>query len=66
MKRWIWREPILVKDEESLADAVGRMIDRRIHRLYQVDENRKPVKVISATDVIALFVKELQEAPETQ
>jgi CBS domain-containing protein len=37
--------------DSTLRDVVGLVNDARIHRVYVVDEQRKPVGVVSLTDI---------------
>ena len=37
---------------DTVAAALARLVARRLHRLYVVDGNRKPVGVVTLTDVL--------------
>jgi CBS domain-containing protein len=37
--------------EKSLVEVMNRINETRVHRLYVVDEQRKPVGVVSLTDI---------------
>jgi len=46
-----------ITPKTSLYDAVQMMNKQRIHRVYTVDEQKKPLAVISFTDIL----KEMNE-----
>ena len=41
----------------SLRDAARRMVDSRVHRLITTDEAGRPVGVLSAIDLVTLFLE---------
>ena len=49
---------ITVSIAASLHEAAHRMRDARVHRLVAVDEDGRPVGVLSATDFVKLFADE--------
>jgi len=46
------KEPVTIKRGSSLGDAIARLVENKIHRVYVVDDNNKPVNVISLTSVM--------------
>ena len=42
----------------SLAECIKRMVSSRIHRIFVVDADLKPVRVVSLRNVLMKFVKE--------
>jgi len=48
--------PITVRPEETISDAITKMKDIKVRHLPVVDENGKPIGVISMRDVIGLML----------
>ena len=48
--------PITVRPDETISDAITKMKDIKVRHLPVVDENGKPVGVISMRDVIGLML----------
>jgi len=46
--------PITCKQSDSLNTAVSLMIEKKIHRVWIVDENQKPIGVVSMTDLFKI------------
>ncbi len=46
--------------DDSLATSMQKLVDNNVHRLFVVDENSKPTKVISITDITNLFAANAQ------
>jgi CBS domain-containing protein len=40
----------------ALSDAARLMLDRHIHRLVAIDDDGRPVGVLSSTDFVKLYV----------
>jgi CBS domain-containing protein len=51
--RHMTRDPVLVKSETRITDLARRMLDAHIHSVVVVDAQRRPVGIVSATDVLA-------------
>jgi predicted transcriptional regulator len=45
--------PMVCTSETELQEAIGTMLVNNIHRLFVVDEARKPVSVLTYGDIIA-------------
>jgi CBS domain-containing protein len=45
--------PIVCKGDTELQEAVGTMLAHNVHRLFVVDDARKPVSVLTYGDIIA-------------
>lgn len=52
------RSPLVVKPTDSLATALRLIVTAKVHRVYIVDSDSKPVGIVSATDVLALALSE--------
>lgn len=50
------------REKDTLQSIMDKMCKTRAHRLYLVDEQHKPVAVISLGDVLAKFVKEPEDS----
>jgi CBS-domain-containing membrane protein len=46
-------DPVLVKPDISITDLARMMLDAHIHRVIVVDAQRRPVGVVSSTDILA-------------
>jgi len=49
---------ICVRPDDTLSTVLDMFVDFHLHRVFVVDENKKPIGVISLCDVISLFVSE--------
>lgn len=56
------RRPITVGPSTSLQDAVNKIMWGRVHRVIVVDDQQKPIGVITSTDVIRHFYNHLQSS----
>jgi len=45
-------QPIFVKKDSTLGEVVRKLVETRFHRVYVVDENYKPVGVVSNLEVL--------------
>jgi len=45
-------DPIVVKTDDTVGQVVDTIVSKRIHRVYVVDENNRPVGEISLCDII--------------
>lgn len=48
---------LLLLLQASLVEVLDKIVSHRIHRVYIVDEQEKPVGVVTCTDVLKLVVK---------
>ncbi len=46
-------DPVTVRPDESIGDLAQKMVDAHIHRLIVVNEENKPLGVVSTTDILA-------------
>jgi len=49
------RDPITITFNDTLETAMFRLVDQCVHRLWVVDDNKKPIGCVSLTDVIRIF-----------
>lgn len=49
-------KPTCIRAETTVADAVKTMVEDKVHRLWVIDADFKPVGVVSMTDLNSLFV----------
>jgi len=47
---------VSVSPETSLEDTIKRVVGHRIHRLWVLDNDNKPVGIVSLTDILSAFV----------
>ena len=60
-----WRmttDPVLVAPETPLGELAQKMVDAHIHRLIVVDGDRRPVGIVSSTDLLAALAWAAQVA----
>lgn len=48
-------EPVTARPDESLAAAARRMARNRVHRLVVIDEDRRPLGIVTTLDLLAHF-----------
>jgi len=55
-------EVVCVKEggNDTMGDIIGKLVENHIHRLYVIDNEGKPVGVISMTDILLALVKYIQ------
>ena len=51
------RDPIMVGPSATIGDLARKMIGVHIHRVVVVDGSRKPIGIVSSTDVLAALAK---------
>jgi 5'-AMP-activated protein kinase, regulatory gamma subunit len=49
------RAPVAVHASATLRQVFSELVAERIHRIYVVDDDKKPIRVISLTDILAIF-----------
>ena len=47
------RDPVTVSPGATIGDLARKMIDVHIHRVIVVDNNGKPIGIVSSTDLLA-------------
>jgi CBS domain-containing protein len=62
LKRYITRGPLSVKSQTPLPDLARIMLDAHIHRLIVVDDEKKPVGIVSSSDLLAVLANGELEA----
>ena len=53
VSRFMTSDPVLVSRDTPIADLARSMVDAHIHRLIVVDGQRRPIGVVSSTDILA-------------
>ena len=46
-------DPIYVNEKDPMNDVVDLIVNKKIHRVYIIDESRKPVAVVTVRDILA-------------
>mmetsp|Transcript_27964 Transcript_27964/g.39038 ORF Transcript_27964/g.39038 Transcript_27964/m.39038 type:complete len:342 (-) Transcript_27964:237-1262(-) len=49
------KKPLTISPETSFGDALDKLVESKVHRLWIVDKNEKPIGVFSLSDVISQF-----------
>lgn len=52
----VGQQILLVSEGNTLREVMEIIVEQRIHRLYVADEDGKPVKVITMTDILSFLV----------
>jgi CBS domain-containing membrane protein len=53
VSQYMTADPVTATTTTALADLARMMVDAHIHRVIIVDEQRRPVGVVSSTDILA-------------
>lgn len=61
VSRYMTPDPVLVLPETPLGELTQMMVDAHIHRLIVVAEDRRPLGVVSSTDVLAAIARAASE-----
>ncbi len=48
---------VLCRPDSSLLEVVGLLVRSKIHRVYVIDEQEKPVGIVTMTDVLRKVVE---------
>lgn len=48
---------VLVRPDSTLSDAIAALVRHRLHRVYVVDDEERPVGVVTATDALRKLVQ---------
>eukprot|EP00466_Bigelowiella_natans_P007843 jgi/Bigna1/53112/estExt_Genewise1Plus.C_150166 len=49
------KKPLIASPETSFGDALDKLVESKVHRLWIVDKNEKPIGAFSLSDVISQF-----------
>jgi len=49
------REPVVLTPDHTLNDCIQAMVNKRVHRVYAVDEEKRPISVVSLTDLMSVL-----------
>jgi CBS domain-containing protein len=52
------RPAVTVTLSTSLAEAARTMVDQRVHRVVVIDDEQRPIGVLSAMDFVTLYAEE--------
>ena len=58
VKDFMTSDPVSVPESTNICELAKIMIDGMVHRVLVVDENQKPVGLVSATDILAAVARE--------
>jgi len=50
-------KPVTCSESDKVVDAMTKMSKSGVYRIYCVDENQKPIRVITLTDIVDLLLK---------
>ncbi len=53
VRHFMTRDPVMVTPDTPIADLARWMVDAHIHRIIVADAQRRPVGVVSSTDILA-------------
>jgi CBS-domain-containing membrane protein len=56
--RYMTADPVTTRPDARLGELARRMLDAHIHRLFVLDEEGRPVGIVSTTDVLAAVAHE--------
>jgi CBS domain-containing protein len=59
--RYMTPDPVTTGPEALLPSLARTMIDAHVHRVIVVDESRKPIGIVSSTDILAALAYAGQE-----
>lgn len=61
VSRYMTPDPVLVLPETPVGVLAQRMVDAHIHRLIVAAEDRRPIGIVSSTDVLAAMARAARE-----
>jgi CBS domain-containing protein len=53
VRTYMTADPIIVPPATKVSDLAQMMVDAHIHRVIVVDQRRRPVGIVSSTDILA-------------
>lgn len=63
IRRYMTRDPVTVPEATSIRRLARMMLDAHVHRVIVVDEQYRPVGVVSATDLVAALAYAEDDTP---
>jgi CBS domain-containing protein len=48
-------EPVTIRLQDKIEDVAHKLLTNKIHRLYVIDEERRPLQVLTLTDILGQF-----------
>lgn len=54
------KDPVLVSPGTTIGELARMMMDAHIHRIIVVDAGKKPIGIVSTTDILAVIVRQDQ------
>ena len=57
------RDPVLIAVGTPIGEVVRMMLDAHIHRVVVVDESRRPIGIVSSTDILAAVYNAARQEP---
>jgi CBS domain-containing protein len=61
VRAFMTRDPVTVSPDASIGELARMMLDAHIHRVIVTDTGRRPIGIISSTDILAAIVRASQE-----
>lgn len=61
VSRYMTPDPVMVQPATPVADLAQMMVDAHIHRLIVAGEDRRPIGIVSSTDVLAAVARTARE-----
>ncbi len=61
VSRYMTPDPVMVPPTTPIGDLAQRMVDAHIHRLIVAGEDRRPIGIVSSTDVLAAVARTARE-----
>ena len=66
VRRYMTTNLVTAKPETPVGELARQMLDAHIHRIVVVDENTRPIGIVSSTDILAAVARfDLQHKEET-
>jgi CBS domain-containing protein len=53
-------EPVTINMNDKFGDVLKTVMEKRVHRVYIVDNDRKPTGVVSLRDLLARILERMQ------
>ena len=58
VRQFMTPDPVTVRPETSIRTLARMMIDAHIHRVIVVDNERRPIGIVSSTDLLAALAQD--------